>query len=370
MVSFYSEGDFKLNMFKLLLGLVALSVAACAAFFSVQGVASLYSDQFMAVCIMAGSLEIGKLVAATYLHRYWSAAGLLLKSYLTLAVAILMAITSLGIFGFLTSAYQKNFAQVELVDSKQNVFQSRNEFLETQIKSLNDRIAVLNEARSAQEKRLPSLSRLSAKPIYEDIERTGKEIALAREKIDEMSKQLLTSTEEVIDLKTKKTEHHDIGTLQFVAKALNVEVDKVVNWFTLVIVSVFDPLALCLILAYSSLTKKRILVNESDSQTESNLNISESNKQPTIEKKSTNRDILETNSLIMQGSISKNDSEIEPQTFLDEMQLVKQKPLDSNAKKTEPTQYAYEDHLDDIAKEKNKTLSNSISKETSGKYRF
>jgi hypothetical protein len=362
-------------MFKFLLGLVALSVAGCAAFFSVQGVASLYSDQFLAVCIMASSLEVGKLVAATYLHRYWSACGALLKSYLTVAVAILMAITSLGIFGFLTSAYQKNFSQVELVDSKQEIFQSRKSFLEKEIASLNERITTLNEARSGQEKRLPNLSRLAAKPIYDDIERAGKEIQATREKIDDLSKQLMASTDEVIELKAKKNEHHDIGTLQFVANALDVKVEHVVNWFTLIIVLVFDPLALSLILAYSSLTKKKILSQNNEPPYSDDLTNNISEFSPTeknvvkfVEPK------LNSTSDVLTATIQKlpeqNQSE---ETFKDINEGEDVLPQTNNetqkedAKIEQPMSYEYVNHLNEII---NRTTNSSqTTRNSTGKYR-
>jgi hypothetical protein len=73
-------------MFALLVGFSALFVAGCSAFFSVQGLATLYSSQFISVCIMAGGLEFGKLVAASYLHRYWEKTNFFLKFYLLLAI--------------------------------------------------------------------------------------------------------------------------------------------------------------------------------------------------------------------------------------------------------------------------------------------
>ena len=376
-------------MFKFLLGLVALSVAACAAFFSVQGVASLYSDQFLAVCIMATSLEFGKLVAATYLHRYWSSAANLLKAYLTTAVVILMAITSLGIFGFLTSAYQKNFSQVELVDSKQEIFLSRKEFIEKEILALETRISTLNEARSSQEKRLPSLSRLAAKPIYDDIERAGKEIQMSREKINELSKQLESSTNEVIDLKIKKNEHHDIGTLQFVASTIHVKTEHVVNWFTLIIVLVFDPLALCLILAYSSLTsKKENLSTESlpsappinpGQSVSKDTNANEEKikteitelKVSTITPSSnfiTSTPIPDNSPLHIPEEGKKHYAVIQTGSNLDTPTI----PAPLQKTTTVENIYAYEDHINETAYAQHDKLASNIqtnSKQISGKYR-
>jgi len=243
-------------MFTALVGIVALIVAGCAAFFSVQGLATLYAARYVAVCVMAGGLEIGKLVAASFLHRYWKSIGWLLKLYLTLAVIILMGITSLGIFGFLTGAYQQSHTKVELTDVKQEALNSKKEFLKVEIDQLNARINTLNEARKAQEKRLPELSRKSAAPIYEDIRRSSEEITATRTRLDKLTTELFDASQESINQKIEGSKEVDIGTLKYVAKAFGVDMDRIVKWFTLAIVCVFDPLAVALVLAYNSLIEK------------------------------------------------------------------------------------------------------------------
>jgi hypothetical protein len=246
-------------MFTALVGIVALIVAGCAAFFSVQGLATLYAARFVAVCVMAGGLEIGKLVAASFLHRYWKSIGWLLKTYLTIAVVVLMAITSLGIFGFLTGAYQQSHVKVELTDTKQEALNSKKEFLNTEISQLNDRIKTLNEARKSQEKRLPDMSTKSARPIYDDIKKSGEEITTTRTRVDKLTDELFQVSQDSIEQKIEGSKEVDIGTLKYVAKAFGVDMDTIVKWFTLAIVLVFDPLAVALILAYNSLIEKKEL---------------------------------------------------------------------------------------------------------------
>jgi hypothetical protein len=240
-------------MFTILIGLVAILVAGCAAFFSVQGLATLYAARFVAVCVMAGGLEAGKLIAASFLHRYWKTVGWLLKTYLTIAVVVLMGITSLGIFGFLTGAYQQSHVKVELTDTKQEALISKKEFLQNEINQLNSRINTLNEARKAQEKRLPELSRKSAAPIYEDIRRSSEEITATRTRLDKLTTELFDASQESINQKIEGSKEVDIGTLKYVAKAFGVDMDTIVKWFTLAIVLVFDPLAIALVLAYNTL---------------------------------------------------------------------------------------------------------------------
>ena len=244
-------------MFTALVGIVALIVAGCAAFFSVQGLATLYAARFVAVCVMAGGLEIGKLVAASFLHRYWKSIGWLLKTYLTIAVVVLMAITSLGIFGFLTGAYQQSHTKVELTDVKQEALNSKKEFLNLEISQLNDRIKTLNEARKSQEKRLPDMSTKSARPIYDDIKKSGEEITATRARVDKLTEELFQVSQDSIEQKIEGSKEVDIGTLKYVAKAFGTDMDTIVKWFTLAIVCVFDPLAVSLILAYNSLIEKK-----------------------------------------------------------------------------------------------------------------
>jgi len=246
-------------MFTALVGIVALIVAGCAAFFSVQGLATLYAARYIAVCVMAGGLEIGKLVAASFLHRYWKTCGWMLKTYLTIAVVVLMAITSLGIFGFLTGAYQQSHVKVELTDVKQEALNSKKEFLNTEIGQLNERIKTLNEARKSQEKRLPDMSTKSAKPIYDDIKKSGEEISTTRARVDKLTEELFQVSQDSIEQKIEGSKEVDIGTLKYVAKAFGVDMDTIVKWFTLAIVCVFDPLAVALILAYNSLIEKKEL---------------------------------------------------------------------------------------------------------------
>jgi len=252
-------------MFPLIVGLVALLVASCAAFFSIQGLASLYSGQFLAVCIMASSLEVGKLIAASYLHRFWNKTTLLLKTYLIVAVIILMGITSLGIFGFLSSAYQVNHSKMELVNTKKEVLISQKTNISQEIESLKERVSTLNAAREAQEKRLPSMSKLTAKPIYEDIAKSSEEIAKIQSRAEDLTNKMFESDEQIVKLESERGKVNDIGTLQFVANIFHLPIEEVVKWFTLALVIVFDPLAVCLVLAYNNITtptyKKQVVDN-------------------------------------------------------------------------------------------------------------
>src|SRR6266568_7484034 len=101
----------KVIRFDVLLGVVAMTIALVAAFFSVYGISTLFAGAFVSTAIMASVLEVGKLVSVTYLYRYWNKTKKWLAAYLSVAMAVLMLITSGGIFGYLSSAYQKSSTQ-------------------------------------------------------------------------------------------------------------------------------------------------------------------------------------------------------------------------------------------------------------------
>ena len=120
-------------MFKYILGFSAFALAGCAAYFSVKGIALLFSASFLSVAIMAGSLELAKLVSASYLYRYWEEINKILKKYILCAVILLMGVTSLGIFGFLSDAFQRNFSQYTLNINKLQALRSQQVFFLSQI---------------------------------------------------------------------------------------------------------------------------------------------------------------------------------------------------------------------------------------------
>jgi hypothetical protein len=246
-------------MFALIVGFSALLVAGCAAYFSVQGLASLYAGAFFMVCIMAGSLEFGKLVAASYLHRYWNETKFLLKTYLIVAVLTLMGITSLGIFGFLTSAYQQSHVKIEILDTKRMSIETKKESHLNELSNLNKRIETLNQVRVVQEQRVQDAGnyRLPREQAYAAIQNANNEINQSQEKIKQLNFELENINNELILLKTEETKSTDIGTLKFVASLFNVNIETIVKWFTFIIVLVFDPLAVCLVLAYNNIVLKK-----------------------------------------------------------------------------------------------------------------
>lgn len=244
-------------MFIAILALSAFVIAGVAAYFSVQGIATLYAGAYISVLVMAGALEVGKLVATSFLYRYWYRTNILLKTYLLISVFALMGITSMGIFGFLTSAYQTSLAQYATATTQQEFLVSQNVILKSELESLNTRIETLNESRKSQEARLPSMSRQAARPIYEDIARAGEEIKEARARMQVVYDEIKVLDTQNFELQKETNKQKDIGTLKYAAELFNTDINTIVKWFTIAIIFVFDPLAVCLVLAYNVAAGKR-----------------------------------------------------------------------------------------------------------------
>ena len=140
--------------FERLLGFSSLFIATCAAFFSIVGIGMLFSGSAVAAMIMASSLELGKLVATSFLYRYWNKTKTFLKLYLTTSVIVLMIITSLGIFGYLSSAYQQSSIENQLIEQKIQLIEEQKISIKDKIFTSKGRIANVTQLRNSQETRL------------------------------------------------------------------------------------------------------------------------------------------------------------------------------------------------------------------------
>ena len=274
-------------MFKYILGLSAFTLASCAAFFSVKGIALLFAASFWGVAIMAGSLEVAKLVSASYLYRYWSVIHGLLKKYMLSATILLMCITSLGIFGFLSDAFQRNFSQYSLnlnkiqsLKSQQNFYLSQIDFNKNKLKDLIElqktyQASLDNAVKqdvtttkttgggfftSAKTEKVTDIKLVESKnKIVEgsqtNINNLFSQISTVTSDLQNLEKQSLDNSQEIMKLESDNSKG-EIGTFKFVADAFGLKIETAVRIFIILIVIVFDPLAVCLVIAYNSMIKK------------------------------------------------------------------------------------------------------------------
>jgi hypothetical protein len=259
--------------FPFLVALSAFSLAGAAAFFSVTGLSKLFGGAQGAVIIMASSLEFSKLVTASFLHKYWKTIDWKLKTYLTIGTVTIMFITSAGIYGFLSSAYSETSnkldnidGQIALVEQKKKIVQDDIDRLETNQKLKQDRVQSLINLRTQQEARVDSLYNKGrtniAKRVEEQINQSNSEITRVTSETDGLGQKIQAKNDEMANFDTEILElkNNDIagevGPLKYIAKLTGSSMDSVVNFFILLLIFVFDPMAVCLVIA-TNITMER-----------------------------------------------------------------------------------------------------------------
>ena len=242
-----------MNWLKLLVGFSALIIAGCAAFFSVTGLGVLFSGASTAVMVMAGSLEFAKLVAATYLKQMWDEIKGFNKWYLTIAVGILMMITSAGIFGYLSNAFQAQSLQLQQVDREVLVFSTKIEQNTAQITQLNTQLGQLSSTQSTILEKGKVNSRL-----LRSIDNKDKQVATINKKISDLQDENAKNNDKINEIKIANLDlEKEVGGFRFIAEAFGIELKNVVKFFIFLIVIVFDPLAIALIIAFNGLIGKK-----------------------------------------------------------------------------------------------------------------
>ncbi len=238
-----------------LLFLSAFIIEGSAAFFSVYGLSKLFSGATLAVAIMSGGLEFAKVISASYLYRYWNVTGILFKTYMTSAVVILMLITSMGIYGFLSNAFQgstlgmeKEISKLEMYEQELTRIVDNNNTLKLEKsdlqKNLNDEMSGLV---IKEDSRYTDISRRASTQKRYQILFDEKEL-----QITENNSKIENINTNISDIKLKLIDTGaDVGPIIFVAKVFNVDISVAVQYIILLFIIVFDPLALALIIAYN-----------------------------------------------------------------------------------------------------------------------
>ena len=253
------------RIFPFIIALSALSVSASAAFYSVTGLSKLFAGASTEVLIMAGSLEFSKLVIASLLYQYWDTINKVLRTYLSVACIVLVLITSAGIYGFLSAAYQETAALAGSVDAQIAL-------IETKRDNVKEQLAVYNEEKTSINSAVASLrDGLSNNVIqYKDPE-TGEIItttssstrralekqldqAIARQteinaKVDTLNEQLFGYETEIVEVQTSSEIGSELGPLKYLSGLTGLGMDRIINYLLLVIIFVFDPLAISLVVA-------------------------------------------------------------------------------------------------------------------------
>lgn len=249
----------------ILIALSALAVSATAAFYSITGLSKLFAGASLAVIIMASTLEVAKLVIASFLYQYWKEINKALKAYLTVALGVLIIITSAGIYGFLSSAYEvtasKNIVvekQIEALETKkENYTKTRDVYIKDKdqiSKSTSELRTALSTGIITQYKdksgQILNVANTGNRKTFEkQLENTIKEEEKLITKIDILNDSILSLDNQILEAESNSEASAELGPLKYLSKISGVSMDIIINWFILIIVFVFDPLAISLVIA-------------------------------------------------------------------------------------------------------------------------
>ena len=256
----------KKRILPFIIALSALSVSASAAFYSVFGLSHLFAGASTEVIIMAGALEAAKLVCASLLYQYWNVINKLLRTYLVSAVFILMVITSGGIYGFLSGAFEETNTQskfldkqVEIQTAKQNIFIEKKEDLSLEKIQLNQTIADLRTSLSnpasvsyySEEagQVITTTSSSTRKALQKELNTTIIERDVISQQINATTDSIATYDIKILEQQMGNETARELGPLKYMAELTGKPMEQIVNWFMLLIIFVFDPLAIAMVIA-------------------------------------------------------------------------------------------------------------------------
>ena len=256
----------KERIFPFVIALSALSVSASAAFYSVFGLAHLFAGASTEVIIMAGALEAAKLVVASLLYQYWNTINKILRMYFMIATFILMVITSGGIYGFLSGAYQETATQSEFLDRQVAVIQQKQVRFEEQksdlkiekaavVKTISDlRVSLSNPAQVQYIDResgqlITTTSSSARKALQSELKISITERDNIDLRLNAVTDSIAALDVNILDAQINNETARELGPLKYMAELTGQPMATIVNWFMMLIIFVFDPLAIAMVVA-------------------------------------------------------------------------------------------------------------------------
>ena len=252
------------KVFPFIIALSALSVSASAAFYSVSGLSKLFAGAAFAVIIMAASLEVAKLVIASLLYQYREKLPRLLKYYLSVACLILILITSMGIYGFLSAAYQETAALAGNIDAQISLVETKRDNVKEQLAIYNAEKETINVAVSSLRSGLSNniiqytdtlgnvittTSSSTRRALERQLDQAIERQTEINSRVDQLNQQLFKYETEVVEITSNANIAGELGPLKYLSGLTGKPMDQIINWLLLVIIFVFDPLAIALVIA-------------------------------------------------------------------------------------------------------------------------
>lgn len=253
------------RIFPALIALSALSVSASAAFYSISGLSKLFAGAAFAVIVMAASLEIAKLVIASLLYQYRKTLPFLLKAYLSIDCVVLILITSMGIYGFLSAAYQDTAnkegnaeARIVLIETKRDNVKEQLEVYTEEKTSINEAVAELRKGLSNNKIQwrdketgqiITSTSSRTRKALEKQLDQAIIRQTEINAKVDVLNEKIFEYETKIVETRIGDGSTSELGPLKYLSGLTGLPMDRIINYLLLTIIFVFDPLAIALVIA-------------------------------------------------------------------------------------------------------------------------
>ena len=356
------------KLFPSLIALSALSVSASAAFYSISGLSKLFAGASLEVIIMASSLEIAKLVIASLLYQYWNDLNKTLRVYLTIATTVLILITSMGIYGFLSAAYQETAnkdgvvtQQITTLETKKGLYIQTRDNLLKEKQSLNELRGTLSKGATTQfTDKKGNLVVRSNKANIKQMESTSKSDDKLTTRLDVANDSIFALENRILEAKTSGATS-ELGPLKYLSGLTGLPMDKIINYLLLVIIFVFDPLAIALVIAanfaFAQLKPKKEDIVEEEIKGVPLMFDPETNRTFYVEKEEIQDEIKDWDITLNDGlkdlssefELVDEEKELPPDNYLENSSILtdeeKQYDLDGDGKLSEAEIRAMEDRL-------------------------
>jgi hypothetical protein len=262
----------------------AIGLSTTAAYYSVVGLSVVFIGVALPVIIMGSFLEISKIAIATYLHDKWKETYTALKVYLTIALVVLSMITSIGIYGLLSTGFQENIAKLEIngkqiknIEVKKQRFEDIKVELSTEKTTLDNDITKLREGLASNtttqtvDKKTGQLITKANNANRKSFETQLSSAQVRRDtlskKIDALNDSITVLDIKILDMESAAVEGNELGAIQYVSEITGASLQSVANWFIFLLIFVFDPLAITLVIAtnqaFAGLKPKKNIYGES-----------------------------------------------------------------------------------------------------------
>jgi hypothetical protein len=252
------------RIFPFIITLSAIAVSTSAAFYSVSGLMKLFAGAAFAVGLMAASLEVAKLVIASLLYQYRKSLPIALKIYLAIACFTLILITSMGIYGFLSGAYQETASKSKNIDSQITLIETRRDNTKSQLsvynaekQSINTAVSDLRSGLSnnviqytnAEGQLITTTSSSTRRALEKQLDQAIDRQSTINDKVDGLNDKLFKYETEIVEVSTNSGMAGELGPLKYLSGLTGIPMDEVINYLLLTIIFVFDPLAIALVIA-------------------------------------------------------------------------------------------------------------------------